>query len=244
MRTLVLPQNIKNNCNYKAFWISLAIYLPVVIMLFLSYKEDKTIEVGSEVLYLKMSNIVSSNISENQSISQKIKSAKINDHKRLLTSTKPKEFKVLAKKEKIKAKAEYKEQAIAKRHKANKANKDNKLNRANKANDLLSAGGSSRSSNNLVYGKDANAFLFSIKKAIDNNLDYPRQARLLKKQGIVLLKFMIMPNKNLENIEVVGSSGHVILDKSAIKTIKMALADFPMNHESYTITIPIEYKIL
>jgi len=55
---------------------------------------------------------------------------------------------------------------------------------------------------------------------------YPRSARKRGIEGTATVKFRINPKGNVEEINVVEPSGHSILDKAAVKTIKRA-APFP-----------------
>ena len=49
---------------------------------------------------------------------------------------------------------------------------------------------------------------------------YPRIARRRKYEGVVVLKVEILPNGRVGELRVRRSSGHHILDKSALKTVK------------------------
>lgn len=96
----------------------------------------------------------------------------------------------------------------------------------------------------LVFGKTNDPFLISIKQAIDKNLHYPRKARMMKLSGIVNIKFELLKDGRVQNIKIIDSSGHGILDKSAHKTILDARAYFPQPKNNVTIQIPIQYKLI
>ncbi len=86
-------------------------------------------------------------------------------------------------------------------------------------------------------------YALKIKEAIIRHLYYPRIARKTKKQGIVVIRFVLLSTKEVQNITIVQSSGYKILDKAAKKTIKAASKEFPAPTEKITIQIPIEYKL-
>ncbi|SMC09152.1 energy transducer TonB [Nitratiruptor tergarcus] len=86
-------------------------------------------------------------------------------------------------------------------------------------------------------------FASKIRLAIQKHKYYPRVARRTKKEGIVRVCFELTPQKEIENIEILQSSGHKILDKAAIKTINKARRDFPAPKECVKIIVPIEYKL-
>lgn len=96
----------------------------------------------------------------------------------------------------------------------------------------------------FVFGKDNNPFLIAVKKSIDQNLQYPRKARMMRTTGIVTVKFTILNNGNIKDIVVLKSSGHKILDYSALKTILKASHNFPKPKRDTTIQIPIQYKLI
>ena len=87
------------------------------------------------------------------------------------------------------------------------------------------------------------SYAAKIKEAILRHLYYPRIARKTKKQGVVVIRFDLLPSKRVQNITILQSSGHKILDKAAKKTIKEASKEFPVPTEKITIQIPIEYKL-
>ncbi|WP_236583205.1 energy transducer TonB [Nitratiruptor sp. YY08-13] len=86
-------------------------------------------------------------------------------------------------------------------------------------------------------------FASKIRLAIQKHKYYPRVARRTKKEGVVRVCFELTPQKEIENIAILQSSGHKILDKAAIKTIKKARRDFPMPKQRVKIVVPIEYKL-
>lgn len=96
----------------------------------------------------------------------------------------------------------------------------------------------------LSYGVDSSAVLSQIKRAIDSNLVYERKARMMRKTGVVVVQFRLTTSGSLSFVKVLQSSGHDILDQSAIETIKRARADFPQVSHNYVIRIPIQFVLL
>ena len=72
---------------------------------------------------------------------------------------------------------------------------------------------------------------------------YPIIAKNNKWQGLVKLKVKIDANGNVVNIDIISTSGHEVLDNSAIKTIKNWKFNNPYNTYLY-LTIPINYQLI
>ena len=53
-----------------------------------------------------------------------------------------------------------------------------------------------------------------------NPPDYPQRALMLKQEGVVLLKALIGKSGDINDIQIITSSGYAILDKSAIKAVR------------------------
>lgn len=95
----------------------------------------------------------------------------------------------------------------------------------------------------LSYQKDSHPILKDIKKAIDANTQYPRKARRMGMEGIVLVEFLLHHSGKVEDIRLLQKSGHDILDDSAIETIKKASSSFPRPQENIRIQVPISYAL-
>lgn len=81
-----------------------------------------------------------------------------------------------------------------------------------------------------------------IRDRILKKLTYPAQARQMGWKGRVLVSFVIGYSGYVENVRVVESSGHAILDVSAVKTIK-SCQPFPKPPVRAELIIPIVYRI-
>ena len=84
--------------------------------------------------------------------------------------------------------------------------------------------------------------LAQIRDLINQNIKYPFRARKLSIQGIVLVKFKINENGDIENITILD--GHKFLQNATIEAINEAAKSFPKTNQSIEIQIPIEYKII
>ena len=71
-----------------------------------------------------------------------------------------------------------------------------------------------------------------IKQHLEEARRYPYSARKNNIEGIVYMRFLLMANGNVKNVELVKSSGHSVLDESALKTVKIA-CPFPRIPESF-----------
>ncbi|CAA6807416.1 MAG: Unknown protein [uncultured Campylobacterales bacterium] len=79
-------------------------------------------------------------------------------------------------------------------------------------------------------------------QAIKKVQKYPRMAKKMKIEGRVKVSFRLLKNSNIQDIKIVKSA-HNILNKDAIKTIKMASLFFPSPKEDLTLVIPIVYRL-
>ncbi|WP_198017704.1 energy transducer TonB [Syntrophorhabdus aromaticivorans] len=81
-----------------------------------------------------------------------------------------------------------------------------------------------------------------IRDRILKGLSYPAQARRMGWKGRVTISFIISDSGCVEDIKVVESSGHEILDIQAIKTIKNC-QPFPRPPMRAEVIIPIVFRI-
>lgn len=89
------------------------------------------------------------------------------------------------------------------------------------------------------YVKDHFAY---IKDKIEKEIVYPWIARRRGLEGKVILSFVICEDGTVHGINIVEKSGHTILDKSAVATVKRA-APFPAPPIRAEIVIPLSYRL-
>ncbi len=81
-----------------------------------------------------------------------------------------------------------------------------------------------------------------IRDAIMKNIKYPDRARRSGIEGKVLLSFTVLENGIIEDVRVVSSSGHKILDESAKGAAVETRIDRKMSHR-VAVRLPVTYKL-
>ena len=81
-----------------------------------------------------------------------------------------------------------------------------------------------------------------IRSLINENVKYPSKAKKLSIEGIVVVKFKILEDGSVQNIQII--EGHALLRSSTIEAIEEASKSFPKSEISIEIQIPIEYKLI
>lgn len=81
-----------------------------------------------------------------------------------------------------------------------------------------------------------------IRTLIQKNIVYSKRAKSFNIQGEVKVRFKILKNGSVKNVEVL--KGHKLLRKSTIDAILNASKDFPTVPKSLVITIPITYRLI
>jgi TonB family protein len=79
-----------------------------------------------------------------------------------------------------------------------------------------------------------------IQSAIEKAKTYPRMARERGVEGVVLVRFWVLPNGDIEKVDVVKSSGSDILDTASVRTVYRAA---PMPYVNGWVDVPINYVI-
>ncbi|MRI82869.1 MAG: hypothetical protein C6I00_00425 [Nitratiruptor sp.] len=94
------------------------------------------------------------------------------------------------------------------------------------------------------YSKHFRAtYASAIRAAIMRHRFYPRLARRSRKEGEVLVAFTLTPTGHLQDLRILRSSGHKLLDRAALQAIQRASKEFPRPQEPVSITVPIEYRL-
>ena len=81
-----------------------------------------------------------------------------------------------------------------------------------------------------------------IKELINKNVKYPSKAKKLSIEGIVIVKFKILEDGTVQNIEII--QGDKFLQTSTIEAIEEASKNFPKTNQNIEIQVPIEYKLI
>jgi len=86
------------------------------------------------------------------------------------------------------------------------------------------------------------AHFIYIKKIVEKNISYPAMARRMGWQGKVVVSFIVCLNGEVENLQVVKSSGHTQLDRNALETIKQ-VKPFPSPPVRVKLVLPVIYRM-
>lgn len=87
------------------------------------------------------------------------------------------------------------------------------------------------------------AHLGEIRALLIQNLRYPKNAQRLKMQGEVRIAFRLKSDGNVDNVEVIQSSGFEILDEDAKMLIKNTASQFPKPTKNINLSIPLSYLL-
>jgi TonB family protein len=80
-----------------------------------------------------------------------------------------------------------------------------------------------------------------IQAALERAKNYPRMARERGIEGVVHVRFKVLPSGNVERVEILKSSGSEILDVASIKTVYRS---GPFPRVSGWVEVPISYSII
>ncbi len=81
-----------------------------------------------------------------------------------------------------------------------------------------------------------------IKDLIEKNLSYPPRARKMGWTGRVVVCFQVLKSGRVDKIRIKDSSGHEILDRNVIDTIR-EVEPFPRPPEWVEVSMPIIYRL-
>jgi periplasmic protein TonB len=106
----------------------------------------------------------------------------------------------------------------------------------------ISGIGDSGGGNESVTAQYLNENYAYIRDKILRNISYPDEARRKDWQGTVLLSFIIKADGSVRAFKIMQSSGHKLLDRSAVETIRIA-EPFPAPPGEAQLIIPISYRL-
>jgi protein TonB len=79
-----------------------------------------------------------------------------------------------------------------------------------------------------------------IQSALERAKNYPRMARERGIEGVVHIRFRILPSGDVECVEILKSSGHAILDSASVETVYQSR---PLPYVTGWVEVPIAYEI-
>ncbi len=79
-----------------------------------------------------------------------------------------------------------------------------------------------------------------LQSAIEKAKSYPRLARERGIEGVVLVRFRVLPSGEVQEVNIAKSSGAAILDEASVRTVQRAA---PMPYVSGWIEVPMVYEL-
>lgn len=76
--------------------------------------------------------------------------------------------------------------------------------------------------------------------ALEKSKTYPRVARERGIEGVVLVRFKVLPNGDIEKVDVLKSSGSDILDTASVRTVYRSA---PMPYVNGWVEVPMSYVL-
>ena len=115
---------------------------------------------------------------------------------------------------------------------------DSAINKTKSANSTGQDGGTDLSKSDNYIG--------SILRKIHNNKNYPPQAKRMKQEGTSTVSFILKNNGSLEKTLISKTSGHKLLDSSAINTITKSAPypPFPKNITAKQLELNIDIEFV
>lgn len=95
----------------------------------------------------------------------------------------------------------------------------------------------------LVVGRDGDPFLAEVREAVLSTLEYPREARRMRRQGTVTLQFVIGPDGRVSGISVHEGSGHDMLDREACAAVSRAASLWGSPGRTVRIRMPVVFTL-
>lgn len=223
------------NRYINSFLITVILYISVGFFIFYSLKDEKilykevqktTIISLNEINFSEPKKIIEKDIIETKEI-KKISTKKINENITEKSKTIQKKF-----------------TKIKEEHKIVKPKQ--KLNNEILKKDILTKTPQKKEAKIIdekdIKQKYIDDHLALIINLIKKNVIYPKIARQRNIQDTVIVKFTILKNGELTNIEIL--KGHKFLQKTTIKALKKASEKFPSVPKVIDLKLPIEYKLI
>jgi len=79
--------------------------------------------------------------------------------------------------------------------------------------------------------------------AVKKHKNYPSNARRMRHQGVVEVRFLLKTDGSIDELKVSKSSGFESLDKGAIENILKASSEFPKPKEDRYLRFPIAFML-
>ena len=79
--------------------------------------------------------------------------------------------------------------------------------------------------------------------AVKKHKSYPNNARRMKHQGVVEVRFLLKTDGSIDELKVTKSSGFESLDNGALENVKKASSEFPKPKEARYLRLPIAFTL-
>lgn len=79
--------------------------------------------------------------------------------------------------------------------------------------------------------------------AVKKHKNYPNNARRMKHQGVVEVRFLLKTDSSIDELKVTKSSGFESLDNGALENVKKASSEFPKPKEARYLRFPIAFTL-
>ena len=79
--------------------------------------------------------------------------------------------------------------------------------------------------------------------AVKKHKSYPNNARRMKHQGVVEVRFLLKTDGSIDELKVTKSSGFELLDNGALENVKKASSEFPKPKEARYLRFPIAFTL-
>ena len=79
--------------------------------------------------------------------------------------------------------------------------------------------------------------------AVKKHKSYPNNARRMKHQGVVEVRFLLKTDGSIDELKVTKSSGFESLDNGALENVKKAISEFPKPKEARYLRFPIAFTL-
>lgn len=115
-------------------------------------------------------------------------------------------------------------------------------NAGSRGNQTTATGGSAAKGGNRGQGNGMRYDFSYVRQRILRNLHFPAAARKMGLTGKIVVSFVLKANGQVDNITIVSSSGHGILDNTVVATIRR-VAPFPKPPVSAQLLLPIVFHL-
>lgn len=95
----------------------------------------------------------------------------------------------------------------------------------------------------LVAGRDGDPFLGEVREAVLSNLEYPRQARRMRKEGTVTVQFVVSADGAVSGIQIHEPSGYEVLDREACRAVARAASLWGRPGRTVRIRMPVVFTL-